>query len=450
MSGTDLGTSIAAVRQARGTPSDWGALFTDECSSLLDDGVDREAACKRLAPILSDAFAYGINWTEAAEEGRRFLKRHYPEPGRVFRSPVAALRAVPESAGRFSTGITVLDRLSRGGGRIGDVWVFVGGPGSAKSTTMQQIAMKFAVAHSSPVVAFHADEGDGPASIRLGQMFGLDRELLEGKDLDTVVAFEERLAGLGYNMVDPDELTLEEGIEALVAMRANYPGPPVLLVDTIHTVLCTAADEATNAKERAEAIVGVYWSAAKRGILVLAAAEAVKGFYASKDPSKQTSGMAAAAESRAIAHRASIVVSMRPTPDDGTFEAFVEKNRVGTSRPRFHLRMDPTTTILMEIEERVVIDQAAARKARALTEESIVLQGRIETAIDSEKNYREGYPGLSENQLAKLCRVDKRKPAFHNALGGLVEAQKVLEAVPGPRDGIYYRRPVARDLMATK
>lgn len=364
-------------------------------------------------------------------------------PSTSVRSPAEALRAMPSSAGRLTTGFAVLDHASRGGARVGEVWTFVGGPGSAKSTIMEQIAKTFAIVHRSPVVAIHSDEGDGPAAIRLGQMLGFDREKLEAKDPDTILAFEAKLAGVGYDMVAPNEITLEVAIEKLSAMAAEYLGPPVLLVDTVHAVECSAGDEARSDKERAEAIVGVYRAAATRGCIVLVGAEAVKSFYASRDPNKQTTGMAAAAESRAITHKAEIVIPMRPTEQEDVFEARIEKNRIGTIRPRFHLRLDPSIATLSELDEQLLMEQADQRKARAATDEALALQGKIEVAIDNQKNYRKGYPGISENQLAKLCRVDKRKRSFLDALHGLQEAQKVLEAVPGPRDGIYYRRPVA-------
>lgn len=377
---------------------------------------------------------------------------HSEDPTSRFRSPAEALREMPDSGGRRSTGLSALDRVTRGGARAGEIWTFVGGPGAAKSTLMEQIARTFADMHKSPIVALHADEGDGPASVRLGQMFGLDREKLEAKDEAEIAALKAEMSECAYVMANPDEVTLEVAIEKLRALKAAFEGPPVLLVDTLHTVRCSAGDDAKSAKERAEKIVEAYKQAARQiPAIVLVASEAVKAAYASPDPDKRINALAAAAETRQIAHAASIQIDMRPTDDENLFEAFVPKNRIGGTKPHFALRLDKASATLTEVDEHVVADQKADKKARAATAESVALQGKIEKAIDNPKNYSEGLPGLSENLLAKLCHVDKRKQAFLDALYGLTEAQKALEAVPGPHDGLYYRRasrPVANHPVA--
>jgi hypothetical protein len=356
-----------------------------------------------------------------------------------FRSPVVALRSIPDSAGRLPTGFETLDAACRGGLRIGEVITFVGGPGAAKTTKMQQIAKTFAFTHRSPVVALHADEGDGPASIRLGQMLGLDRDLLEKKDAATVSAYDERVAGFGYNLLDPVETTLEEAIQILFAMAPEYSGPPVLLVDTLHSVACSAGDDSKSEKERAERIVEVYRKAATLGCIVLVGSEAVKSFYASKDPNKQTTGMAAAAESRAIAHKAEVVIAMRPTDDEAVFEARIEKNRITSAKPKILLRLDKNTALLEEADACQVRSQKQDAKEEAETEERLDLQNRIEKVVQDPKNHTKGY-GVSTNLLAVKCHVDKRKKTFVDALYGLTETQKALEVVEGPRNGLYYRR----------
>jgi hypothetical protein len=304
---------------------------------------------------------------------------------------------------------------------------------------MQQIAKTFAFTHRSPVVALHADEGDGPASIRLGQMLGLNRELLEKKDPETILRYEKLVAGFGYNLLNPDEVTLEEAIEILFAMRSGYLGPPVLLIDTLHSVRCSAGDDARSDKERTERIVDVYRKAATSGCIVLVGSEAVKSFYSSKDPNKQTTGMAAAAESRAIAHKAEVVIAMRPTDDEAVFEARIEKNRITSAKLRILRRLDKDSALLTEVPWREVRDQKQDAKEAAKTEERLDLQNRIEKVVDDPKNHTKGY-GVSTNLLAVKCRVDKRKITFVDALFGLTESQKALEVVEGPRNGLYYRR----------
>jgi hypothetical protein len=59
------------------------------------------------------------------------------------------------------------------------------------------------------VVAIDVDESDGPASVRVGQIWGLDREKLERRDAAEIAVLESEMAGIAYTMADPEEVTLE-------------------------------------------------------------------------------------------------------------------------------------------------------------------------------------------------------------------------------------------------
>ena len=407
-------TAYAASMRARGLRREEAEALILQAARACVPKFDEAAA---LAKVES-AWRKLEPRAEAAAQGG-YVEAH-------FRSPAAALREMPDSGGRCATFFPALDKASRGGARAGEIWTFVGGPGAAKSTFMEQIARSFADIHKSPVVAIHADEGDGPASVRLGQMFGLDREKLESKDEAEISALEAETAGLGYLMANPDEATLEAAIGKLRALKAAFPGPPVLLVDTLHTVACSAGDEAKSAKDRAEKIVEVYKQAARQvPALVLVASEAVKSAYASPDPDKRTNALAAAAETRQIAHASSIQIDLSPSATDETvFEAYVPKNRIAGAKPRFSLRLDKAAGSLTEIDGIAVQDERAEKKLSKQTEKISKLAERAEALLKTWPD------GLAVTTM--LGRLGGRKDDLLAALQGL-ENQGAATWAIGPR-----------------
>jgi hypothetical protein len=111
-------------------------------------------------------------------------------------TPVEVLRRRADRPARLKTGIAAIDDATRGGLPGGTIVTFTGGPGSAKSTLMTQIARIFAGQHGSVVVSLHADEGCEPAAVRVGQQFGCSRDGLETGDAATLADFESKMKGI--------------------------------------------------------------------------------------------------------------------------------------------------------------------------------------------------------------------------------------------------------------
>jgi KaiC/GvpD/RAD55 family RecA-like ATPase len=411
----------------------------DEYKRACEAADDRAVASEEREALQNpyDDFLAAVREVEEREKRERAaLERDdrdadaSPEP-KKFRSPADVLREMPDSGGRFATGFPTLDQLTRGGARPGERWTPVGGPESAKSTFMEQIARYFSDLHRSPVVALHVDEGDAEAMIRLGQMWGFDREKLEAKDPAEIDAFDAALKKCVYDATDPDEVTLEEAGERLKRLASADLGPPVLLIDTLHTVRCAAVDDGGSAKERAERVVETYKATSQLPAIVLVGSEAVKAAYASKDPEKRVEAMAAAAESRAIAHAASVLILLRQTDEEGVFEVRVVKNRPGGGkRGTFYVRLDKAAATLTEV------DQVASRDVKAAGKESR-RQERVQRLQErAEKLLKQSAEGLSVSALHG--RLGGAKAELLAALEGL-EAQGVAEWVPGKQGAHVWR-----------
>jgi hypothetical protein len=190
--------------------------------------------------------------------------------------------------------------------------------------------------------------------------------------------------GIEWEMPDPDSTRLEEAIERLFQMTppSEKGGPPVIDVDTIQTVRSAAGEDSKTPREHMEARMTLCKDAKRRGALVLVGSEANRASYASRDPEKRTSPLAAAAESRAIEYASDLQIHMTSLDNDGTlFEAVISKNRLGGVKPRLLLRLDKATATLTEIDAASVEQQARDQKSREETEHLSKIADDVEALL---------------------------------------------------------------------
>jgi hypothetical protein len=82
-------------------------------------------------------------------------------------------------------------------------------------------------------------------------------------------------------------------------------------------------------------------------------------------------------------------------------------------------------------------DRAKAKRREA---DSAAVQAELERII-REKQPRDGYPGLTTNELAAYAKMGKGERPFRDALTAL-EAQKVIESKSGPKGSVCWRLKV--------
>lgn len=188
-------------------------------------------------------------------------------------------------------------------------------------------------------------------------------------------------------------------------------------------------------------------TAHRASTLALALAEVNRASYASRDPSKRTEALAAAAESRAIEHRTDLTIGLTAVKDSDTeSDVEVPKNRLGTRRKiRFgtcRVTVDKTRAVYGITDAPTAAQESDERHDRARTKASEAAQETLKAAMHKHlpPALAMGLPGLSENTLAQKAKMSRAKRTFQDALDALTDGQGLWDGpLPGPRGGNYYR-----------
>jgi replicative DNA helicase len=276
---------------------------------------------------------------EQLEAGERDVREMYKP---LAASIVESLRPVGV---RMSTGFATLDMATRGGIPLGRVVMLLGAPGSAKTTGAAYLMHRWEQAGAA-CVYLAADEPPDGIVMRLGQLSGFSREGLESEDEigeATRHGFARHAAGRAIAVIDPDAdesmHNIEDAERALVHLAGERPR--VLLVDSLQTAYCAAADAADNARERTDIKLAVLRKIAKRGALVVVISEMSRAGYRSGTRGDNISALAAGKESGGIEYGASLLLGLRSVAgENGLVDVETGKNRLGGSKPAFRLRLD--------------------------------------------------------------------------------------------------------------
>lgn len=315
---------------------------------------------------------------------------------------------------RFETGFRTLDEALRGGLPRGRVVVLAGAPGAAKTSFATQLADRWERSGCA-VVYLAADEPAEGIAVRLGQLSGFSRDGLETEgDIGDAVrsGFSARAHGRRLVLLDPDEegspATIEEA-EA-VARHLGGDGPCILIVDSLQTARCLAAEGAESAKAAIEAKMRVLKGIAKRGVLVIAISEMARSGYRANNPADNVSALAAGKESGAIEYGAALLLGLRAVRGEvGQVDIEVAKNRLGGQKPRLRIQLDADRAHFSEIalpsaEEQSSTPTADGRMERAKERVLSAVREHRLTSVREVLSYSDGSRSDNHTALQMLER----------------------------------------------
>jgi KaiC/GvpD/RAD55 family RecA-like ATPase len=320
---------------------------------------------------------------------------------------------------RLTTGVATLDAATRGGIPVSKVVVVGGAPGAGKTTFLLQLG--HAWARDGVQVTFLAgDEELEGLLVRVGQLEGLDRDLLERGDPETMALFQERLAELEptLSFVDGDELggTVNAAAEDLARRAAG--GPSVLIIDSVQTVRADGADLLEDRRAKVDLVMAAMKRAAHvHRHLVLATCELARGAYRSTNAAERIDDLAAFKESGGIEYAASLAVVLRSVKDGGGLvDGTIPKSRIGTKQP-FRLSLDGQRARFVEvaIEDPDSGEAIVERETNALDEAKSRILAVLRKAIQ---------PLRSKGEIQRRAKVQRSRCWV--ALNELLEQGEVV------------------------
>lgn len=320
-----------------------------------------------------------------------------------YLNPGTVLRHSPfRNALKVKAGLPTLDDWTEGGLPFGATICIVGPPGVGKTTLAIQLAREAREQHGAAVTAAFYDEGTEGAALKLGQQIGLDYEALRNGDEDALQRLEDYCPDApeyGAFQFAPTSRELARVIDD--ARRDKIKSHPlVLLTDTLQKARFELPDAGPNGGERFRIegeVVLLRNAALTIPALNLMTAEAARGAYASRDPSKRTTGLAAGAESRAIEYGCDLLLVLTERADS-LVDVEVAKNRLGRGRKgHFLLRHDRARALYVEVETDPEQEEERDRE-RAAAKWSADERRVTETVRQ--------YPGNSGRMLRELLRMN--------------------------------------------
>lgn len=253
--------------------------------------------------------------------------------------------------------LPTFNALSEGGLRSGEAIAFAGPSGVGK-TGLAVMASKKSAELGRPTAGYFVDQSPGAASVRLGQLFGLNRERLEdAKTFPEELAALDRLvevlpAPLYFTDVDENDVNVIANAADLRIVAAGRES--TLIVDSLNLAPVAKSDadeERLRIRDTALAIAGER----KRydmAVIVTCETNRTAGPFAIYGPGlldleHRVDLIATVAESRAIGHAFDRLVVMFGDPER-LVRAFLVKNRRG-KKGSWWMRMDAATSGWSEV-----------------------------------------------------------------------------------------------------
>jgi hypothetical protein len=310
-----------------------------------------------------------------------------PPPNPYRQTPGEALAKI----GRLGAAIPLdelptFNTLSEGGLRSGEAIAFAGPSGVGKTSLTVMYGKKSAEL-GRPTAGYFVDQSPGAATVRLGQLFGLDRGRLEDpkKFPDGIAGIDRLVEGLPGPLFFTDVDESEANVTANAAdLRIVADGrESTIIVDSLNlapVAKADAAEERLRIRDTALAIAGER----KRydmAVIVTCETNRTGGPLAIYGPGLldlefRVDILATVAESRAIAHAFDRLAVMFGDPERAV-RAFLVKNRRGP-KGSWWMRMNPVTSGWTEIpaeeaEELIRHDGEAKTAGKVARDAPVVL-----------------------------------------------------------------------------
>jgi hypothetical protein len=317
--------------------------------------------------------------------------------------------------------------LSEGGLRSGEAIAFAGPSGVGKTSLTVMYGKKSAEL-GRPTTGYFVDQSPGAATVRLGQLFGLDRGRLEDpkKYPDGVTEMDRLVDGLPGPLFFTDVDESEANVTANAAdLRIVADGrESTLIVDSLNLAPVAKADTAEERLRIRATALAIAGERKRYDMAVVATCETNRtaGLLAIYGPGLldlefRVDILATVAESRAIAHAFDRLAVMFGDPERAV-RAFLVKNRRGP-KGSWWMRMNPITSGWTEIpaeeaEEMIRHDGEAKTAGKIAKDAPLVL--------DFLKRMRvEGKGPQTKNEICRGTNLSWRR------------ADPALEALKGKR-----------------
>jgi len=366
----------------------------------------------------------------------RALPPEQVEPAAEWPSMGDVVRQQKNIAVRYSTGIPTLDSLTRGGIQMGRTAVIVGRPGSGKTGLAIQVAMHMHDQSDELCVGLYmADEGLGPAVIRVAQQAGFSREMLEAADPETLRQAAVTLDKLERVFcLDPDSkgASLEVFLAGIVARAAGRPF--IMVIDSAQVVRVENAKDKDRRVTTAMVAEAVKAEGRKRGAISFLLSQSNRASYKNKREADNSDPLSSGSESGAIEHMADVLLFLVPDGDEGRVKAQVPKNRIGKVQlTPFWLEWNAYRAVFTEVDSMAMSQELEAAKTE---KETALIVGWEKKVLQTMA--REG-GAMSATQLSELSGLNAA--SVRKALLSLRDKGKVeTETRTGRGGGWVWRR----------
>jgi len=268
---------------------------------------------------------------------------------------------------RLCTGWPTFDEASRGGFVLGKLGFLLGAPNAGKTAVAASLADRW-LRQGVAVGVLCVDEDAGDFLTRLAVMCGVSLDDAEKRSAATLATVEAALASLPLKLYGP-EWTIQAAAADLHAwMQSRGITRGAFFADSVQTITCDAALDATSLRTFVGAnIKALAGAAARHRLAVLATGEIPRAAYDAgrgddTRAGKETGSIEFAAKAQLVLRRAK--------KDDALIHVSVPKLKRGTKdETAFCLRFDRSTHSLIEDDGGVAalatvseIALAAARK----------------------------------------------------------------------------------------
>lgn len=247
---------------------------------------------------------------------------------------------------RLATGWQTFDDASRGGFVLGRLGFLLGAPNAGKTAVAGWLSDRW-LREGVAIGALCIDEDASDFLARLAVMAGIPLDVVERRTPATLTAIEEALGHLPLRLYG-SEWTIEAAAADLHGwMRARGITRGAFFADSVQTITCDAALDATSLRSyvgaNVKALAGV---AARHRLAVIATGEIPRAAY----DSGRGNDLAAGKESGAIEFAAKVqIVLRRVKKNDALIHVSVPKLKRGTKdETAFFLRFDRASHALTE------------------------------------------------------------------------------------------------------